>query len=116
MKKTALFVTTVFFALSLFAPTKTFAVKKDDKKAPPKTEQVKAVKAESAKPAAKAAVKAAEKPVAKPVAKPAVTTAAPTKKDGTPDMRFKANKEAAKPAGPTKKDGTPDMRYKANQK
>jgi len=112
MKKTALFVTTVFFALSLFAPTKTFAVKKDDKKAPAKTEQVKAVKAETAKPAAKAAVKAAEKPVAKP----AVSTAAPTKKDGTPDMRFKANKEAAKPAGPTKKDGTPDKRYKANQK
>lgn len=45
------------------------------------------------------------------------TTAGPTKKDGTADMRYKANKEAAtKPAGPTKKDGTPDMRYKANKK
>ena len=35
----------------------------------------------------------------------------------TSDMRYKANKEAAKaaPAGPTKKDGTPDMRYKANK-
>lgn len=44
-------------------------------------------------------------------------TAAPTKKDGTPDMRYKENKEAAKatPAGPTKKDGTPDMRYKENK-
>ena len=40
---------------------------------------------------------------------------APTKKDGSADMRFKANKEAAKPAGPLKKDGTPDMRYKANK-
>jgi len=40
------------------------------------------------------------------------------KKDGTPDMRYKDNKETtkAKPAGPVKKDGTPDMRYKENQK
>jgi hypothetical protein len=30
-------------------------------------------------------------------------------------MRYKANKEAPKPAGPTKKDGTPDMRYKDNK-
>jgi hypothetical protein len=28
-------------------------------------------------------------------------------------MRYKANKTA--PAGPLKKDGTPDMRYKANK-
>lgn len=51
-----------------------------------------------------------------PITKPA-TSATPTKKDGTADMRFKANKEAAKPvvAGPTKKDGTADMRYKANK-
>jgi hypothetical protein len=40
--------------------------------------------------------------------------AGPVKKDGTPDMRYKANKE--KPAGPLKKNGTPDMRYKANKK
>jgi len=41
-----------------------------------------------------------------------------TKKDGTADMRFKANKDSAakaKPAGPLKKDGTPDKRYKANK-
>jgi len=31
-----------------------------------------------------------------------------TKKDGTPDRRFKENKKHLK------KDGTPDMRYKAN--
>lgn len=37
------------------------------------------------------------------------------KKDGTPDMRHKANKEAAKPAPKLKKDGTPDMRYKQNK-
>lgn len=49
-------------------------------------------------------------------AKPA---AGPTKKDGTPDMRYKANKDAAKTPAPaaqhTKKDGTPDMRYKENK-
>jgi len=45
------------------------------------------------------------------------STTGPTKKDGTADMRYKANKDAAKPApaGPTKKDGTADMRYKANK-
>jgi hypothetical protein len=37
------------------------------------------------------------------------------KKDGTPDMRHKENKEAAKPAPKLKKDGTPDMRYKQNK-
>ena len=53
----------------------------------------------------------------KPAATKTTPAAGPTKKDGTPDMRYKANKDAAKnkPAGPTKKDGTPDMRYKANK-
>ncbi len=36
-------------------------------------------------------------------------TFAQTKKDGTKDMRYKANKPVLK------KDGTPDMRYKANK-
>lgn len=35
------------------------------------------------------------------------------KKDGTPDKRFKENKEAK---GPLKKDGTPDKRFKSNKK
>jgi hypothetical protein len=49
-------------------------------------------------------------------AKTAKAAAGPAKSDGTPDMRYKANKEAPKPAaGPTKKDGTPDMRYKDNK-
>ncbi|HQS54409.1 MAG: hypothetical protein B7Y15_01900 [Bacteroidetes bacterium 24-39-8] len=48
-------------------------------------------------------------------AAPAAKSATPTKKDGTPDMRYKENKEGAKAAGPTKKDGTPDMRYKENK-
>jgi preprotein translocase subunit SecG len=126
MKKSALFMTMVFFATSLFAPAKTFAEKKEQKKAPAKTEQVKAVKPDTPKPAEKAAVKTnaktPEKPAvktdkttpAKPEVKPA--SSAQTKKDGTPDKRFKQNKEAAKPAVPTKKDGTPDMRYKVNKK
>jgi len=41
----------------------------------------------------------------------------PLKKDGTPDKRFKENKEnkEAKPEGPAKKDGTPDKRFKENK-
>jgi len=57
------------------------------------------------------------KPAAATTTTPAANAAGPTKKDGTADMRYKANKDAAKakPAGPLKKDGTPDMRYKANK-
>jgi len=39
------------------------------------------------------------------------TSYAQTKKDGTKDMRYKANK---KPKGPVTKSGKPDMRYKSN--
>ncbi len=51
--------------------------------------------------------------------KKAVKKSTGTKKDGTPDMRMKQNKDSVKtkrPAGPTKKDGSADMRYKANKK
>lgn len=47
--------------------------------------------------------------------KPAGAESAKLKKDGTPDKRFKENKNTPAPAGPTKKDGTPDKRYKANK-
>ncbi|HET7002479.1 MAG TPA: hypothetical protein VFI33_14250 [Puia sp.] len=50
---------------------------------------------------------------------PKTTAAGPTKKDGSADMRYKANKEATKtpPATVhTKKDGTADKRYKENKK
>lgn len=42
---------------------------------------------------------------------------AQTKKDGTPDMRHKENKEAAtkKDQPKLKADGTPDKRYKENK-
>ena len=48
---------------------------------------------------------------------PAATPAAgPKKADGTPDMRYKANKDAAKtPPQHLKKDGTPDKRFKENK-
>ncbi len=41
----------------------------------------------------------------------------PSKSDGTPDMRYKLNKEKFKATapGPKKADGTPDMRYKENK-
>ena len=89
-------------AAMLIASTGIFAQAQPKKDA--KDSKMSAVKKDTAK-------KATAKVV--PMAKPA----APTKKDGTADMRFKENKEAAKakPAGPTKKDGTADMRYKQNK-
>jgi hypothetical protein len=49
--------------------------------------------------------------------KPAAAAAGPTKKDGTADMRYKANKNAAAKPATThlKKDGTPDKRFKENK-
>ena len=43
------------------------------------------------------------------------TTAGPTKKDGSADMRYKANKNAKTPPVHTKKDGTADKRFKENK-
>jgi hypothetical protein len=43
------------------------------------------------------------------------TTTAPTKKDGTPDKRYKENKNAGSETKHVKKDGTPDKRYKENK-
>jgi hypothetical protein len=63
-------------------------------------------------------------PAKKEVAKkeqtaPAKKGAAPTKKDGSADMRYKANKNAAATDTTTKhvkKDGTADKRFKENKK
>jgi hypothetical protein len=85
MKKLIAFLAIVFFATVAFSQGK--PVKQDSKKVPAKTEAV----------------------------KPAVKPGTPTKSDGTPDMRYKSNKEAAKTAAPLKKDGTPDMRHKVNK-
>lgn len=66
-------------------------------------------------PAAKKAMPAkTTKTAPKKEIKQSATVAGPTKKDGTADMRYSANK-SAKVAGPKKKDGTADMRYKANK-
>lgn len=54
---------------------------------------------------------------AKKKAAPTQQATGKTKKDGTPDMRYKENKDAAKPATKhLKKDGTPDKRYSENKK
>ena len=89
-------------AIMLFAGTGIFA------QAQPKKSASDATKAT---PAKKDTVKTMAKTA--PMPKPA----GPAKKDGSADMRYKANKEAAKPApaGPLKKDGSADMRYKANK-
>lgn len=58
----------------------------------------------SAPKAKSATTQAAPKEKASPDAK----AAAPVKKDGTPDKRYKANKHL-------KSDGTPDKRYKENK-
>ncbi len=66
------------------------------------------------KPVAATKITPATKPAPAVAAKPAAT-AGKMKADGTPDMRYKQNKDAAKAVGPLKKDGTPDMRYKQNK-
>jgi len=54
---------------------------------------------------------------AKQDAKAAKPATSHVKKDGTPDKRFKENKDAATTAKTThvKKDGTPDKRFKENK-
>lgn len=84
-----------------------------------KGKTVQAQQATAPKPAQSPAnVNATSKPskqVAKPV--PAANPDKKVKKDGTPDMRYKENKEAEKkPIAPKKKDGTPDMRFKDNKR
>ncbi len=59
----------------------------------------------SSKPTQAPATKAESK---KPTTISPAGTTTKTKKDGTPDKRYKENKNL-------KKDGTPDMRYKQNQ-
>jgi len=65
---------------------------------------------------AKAKPEKATKPATTATTKAPAAAAGPTKKDGTPDMRYKANKDAAaaKPVH-LKKDGTADKRFKENK-
>ncbi len=108
MKKLTPFIAIAIMSLStVFAQTPVVVVKT---KQPVKVTKV----------VTKADVKKAEIQIAKAkttpivVKKVTVVTPGPTKKDGTADMRYKANK-AVKVVGPIKKDGTADMRYKANK-
>ena len=102
----------LFAAAMIIASTGLFAQAQPKPAAAPEKSKMTVVKKETAKEPAKVV------PVAKTTA-PAATTTGPTKKDGSADMRYKANKGAAAakpaPAGPTKKDGSADMRYKANK-
>ncbi len=94
---------------------KVVAINNVTKPAPAAVTKTPVVKTETKAVVAKTTPVAA-KPVAvtKPVAVAKINTAAPLKKDGTPDKRFKTNTGVT--AGPLKKDGTADMRFKANKK
>jgi len=104
MKKLFLFLG-ILLGLSTFTMAQT-GPKKDAKKMTADT----AKKATSSKMATTSKSATTSKPA---------TTAGPAKKDGTPDMRYKKNKDAAKMKTDTavhkKKDGTPDKRYKENK-
>ncbi len=89
-------------------PAKTVPVKKETTKvaAAPGATTKTGVAASNPAPATKAAATSKKEAAGDVV----------TKKDGTPDMRYKQNKAAAAPPKHVKKDGTPDMRYKENKK
>ena len=113
MKKLILAVVSLFMiSAASSAQTTAPAVKKADKP----TVAVTAVKKETPKTAKVVkmapATTTTPAPATTTTTTTTTTTATPTKKDGTPDKRFKANKVVVKP---TKKDGTPDMRYKENK-
>ena len=98
-----------FLGISAATFAQTAAAPKD-----PKAKR--AVKQTDAK--AKTATSAVKTDAAKTTApakdvKSAGQAAGPLKKDGTPDKRFTANKDAAKKH--LKKDGTADKRYKENK-
>lgn len=95
-----------FLSISSVTFAQTTAATKDTKKA----HAVNHTAAAKATPAATATANKATTAVT-----PA-TSATPTKKDGTPDKRYKANKDAAN-AKKThlKADGTPDKRHKENK-
>ena len=102
----AMMFATVTFANAQVAPSKTAT--KTTKTAAKDAKKDSKMAAKDAKQDSKMAAKDAKKDV---------KHAPLMKKDGTPDMRMKANKEAKEaPKGPLKKDGSADMRYKANKK
>ena len=125
MKKIiALFTMLAFMLNMVVAQEGTKKKEKVEPKKEVKTEKVK--KEEKAEPKKDAKVESPAKVEKTEISEPAkqdmqegkTGTTTKTKKDGTPDKRFKENKEVkAEPAptGKLKKDGTPDMRTKENK-
>lgn len=112
MKKFLLAVSALFILTSIAFAQAKKPVKKE---APPVTKTAEAKKAE---PAVKAKADGTPDMRYKENKESKATPAkGPLKKDGTPDKRFKENKDVKpEPAnGPLKKDGTPDKRYKENK-
>ena len=94
-----------FLGISAFTFAQTAAAPKD-----PKTKT--ALKQTDAK--AKAAKSEVKADAAKTTTDAKEVAGGPLKKDGTPDKRYKENKDAAKKVH-LKKDGTADKRYKENK-
>ena len=112
MKKLVIASLLIIFAATGFAQT----TPAKDSKTKPKTAKTSKTPATTAKTATtpKTGTTAAMGPKTTTTApKTATAAAGPTKKDGTPDMRYKANRTP--PPQHLKKDGTPDMRYKENK-
>lgn len=104
MKKLITLFTVLAFTLNMAIAQEAAKPKVEPKKEVKTEKEAKAKKDEKAQKADAGRVEKNESPAG-----------APLKKDGTPDKRYKENKEVTPAAGPTKKDGTPDMRYKENQ-
>lgn len=124
MKKIIALFTVLAFMLNMaVAQERTKKAEKVEPKKEAKVEKAEKVnkeeKAGSVKEAKVEHPKKVEKAEVSEPAKPDMQESkAGTKKDGTPDKRYKENKEVkpeAKPAGSLKKDGTPDMRKKENK-
>jgi len=110
--KRILFAAMALIGLNMASQAQTTA----PKKATASTVTVTKTEVAKAQPAKAVALPAASKPATKPMAVQPTTKASPVKADGTADMRFKANKDAANAKPKLKKDGTPDKRFKQNKK
>lgn len=103
----AVFALTLGFTNINAQTTKSGASAKPAEQQPTKTAPTKSTAPSKAiKPSQSTAPAKAEAPAKSKL--PSVTPVAKTKKDGTPDRRYKENQKL-------KKDGTPDKRYKENK-
>jgi hypothetical protein len=118
MKKSTWLVALVFLANVLFGSSSAMAA--NDFRKPEVSKKTEVIKPdETVKSDKKALVKPGEKPMPKPEEKAATKPGEkPAAKPGEKVVKKPAEKSVAKPAagaGPLKKDGTPDMRYKVNK-